>query len=80
MLIPNKNKDTLNNPIDSLDTEFLNSPKFLDWPKLSNKKIRNISCSRSTLSTYSKENCIDYDISVISLELEPKTWNYKVYK
>ena len=69
----NKYKDTLDDLIDSSDTESLDHPDSPNRPGLMNTKgSRNAPKSRNGLPTFLEEDCLDKDISITSLELIPK--------
>lgn len=70
--ISKKYKDILDDFIDSSNTESPNWSDFLDWPKLINKGLHNTFSSRGSLPTLSKEDYLDEDVLVLSLELAPK--------
>ncbi len=70
--IPNKYKDTLNDLIDSSDTESQDRPDSSDWSRLIDKKSCNTPRYRNSLQTLSKEACLDEDVSVMSLKPVPK--------
>ena len=82
MAIPNKYKDTLDDLIDSLDTEFPDQPEFPDQLGPFDKGTRNAPRSRgASLSLSEKEeDCLDDDVLVTSLKLSPKTRDSQVYK
>ena len=51
MIIPNKYNNTLDNFINSSETESQNQLDSVDWPILIDKGLRNASRSRSHLLT-----------------------------
>ena len=70
MAISNKNKDTLDDLINSLDTEFLNRPELI------NKEICNAPRSKNASPSLLEENCLDGNILVSSLKLAPKIQDF----
>ncbi len=70
--IPNKYKDTLDDLIDSSNTESQDRPNSSDWPGLIDKGLRNTSRSRNGSPTLLEEDRLDEDVPVTSLELAPK--------
>ena len=80
MAIPNIYKDTLDDLIDSLDINFLKQPDSPDWLESIGEGIRNVSMSKDASPNLSKENCLDKDIFIMSLQQAHKTWNFQVYK
>ena len=64
----NKYKNTLNNLIDSLDTESLDCPDFSNWLGLIDKRSRNTLKSRGSSSTFLEEDCLNEDVSIMLLE------------
>lgn len=80
VVIFNKYRDTLNNLIDNSDIEFPNWPDFPNWPGLIDKRSRNALRSRGGLSILSKEDCLDEDILVTSLEPVPKIQAFQVHQ
>ncbi len=70
--IPNKYKDTLDNFIDSSDTESPDRSDSPDRPGLIDKGSRNASRSRGSSPTLLEEDCLDEDVPVTSLEPTPK--------
>ncbi len=69
MAIPNKYKDTLNDLIDSSDTESQDWPDSPDRPGLIDKESRDAPRSRGGSPTLLEENCLDEDVP---LEPAPK--------
>ena len=80
--ILNKYKDTLDDLIDSLDTESPNQPESLDWLGPIDKGTRNVPRSRGTLPSFLEEekDRLDENIFVTLLELLPKIWDSRMYK
>lgn len=72
MAIFNKYYDIFDDFIDSSDTESSSQLKFLDWPKLIDKRTRNARKSKGTLPNLSKEDCLDENILVLLLGLMSK--------
>ena len=65
----NKYKDTFDDFINSSDIKFLNHPDFSNRSKLIDTKgSRNAPKFKDGLSTFSKKNCLDKDIPIMSLE------------
>ena len=67
--ILNKYKNTFDDLIDSLNTEFLDPPNFLKQPKIIDKRSRNALRSKNNLTTLSEKDYLDKNILVMSLEL-----------
>lgn len=65
MAISNKYKNTLDNFINNSDT------KSLDWPGLIDKGSHNMPKSKSSLTIFLEEYCLDKDISITLLEPIP---------
>ena len=80
MAIPNKSKNTLDNLIDSLDAKFLDHLDSPNWQELIDKRSCNIPKSRDGSPTFSKEDRLDEDISITSLEPAPTIWNFQVHQ
>lgn len=80
MIISNRYKDTLNDFIDSSDTEFSDWLESPNRPGPIDKGTHNALRSRSASPTLSEEDCLDEDILVTSLKLAPKTKNSQGYK
>ena len=78
--IPNKYKDTLDDLIDSLDTEFSDQPKSPNWPGPIDKRTRNAPRSRGASPSLLEEDRLDEVISVMALKRAPKTGDSQVYK
>ena len=80
--IPNKYRDTLDDLIDSSDTELPDQPESLVWLGLIDKGTRNVSRSGGApLSLLEKKkHCLNEDVLVILLELVAKTGDFQVYK
>ncbi len=72
--IPNKYKDTLDDLIDSSDTESQDRPNSPNRPGLIDKGSRNTPRSRGGSPTLSEEDRLDEDVPVTSLEPAPKIW------
>ncbi len=70
--ILNKNKDTFDDLIDSSNTKFPNWPDFPDRPRLIDKGSCNMLRSKSDSQTLSKEDCLDENVPITSLESAPK--------
>ena len=82
MAILNKYKDTLDDLIDSSDTESPNQPESPDRLGPIDKGTRNAPRSRGASPSLSEEeeDRLDKDVLVMSLKLVPKTWDSQVYK
>ena len=80
MVIPNKYKNTLDDLIDSLNTEFLDQPDSLNWSGFIDKGSHNTLKSRGGSSTFSEKDCLDKDISIILLEPAPKIQDSQVHQ
>ena len=78
VVIPNKYKHTLDDLIDSLNTEFTDQPKSPDQLGPIDKETYNAPRSRGALLNplEEKEDCLDKDIFVTLLELAPKTRDF----
>ena len=61
-VIPNKNKNTINDLIDSSDIEFQHQPNLINWLKQIDKRSRNAARSRGNLPTLSKKCHLDEDV------------------
>ncbi len=72
MAIPNKYEDSLDNLIDSSDTESQNRLDSPDRPGLIDKGSCNVLRSQSGSPTLSEEDCLDKEVLVTSLEPVPK--------
>ena len=72
--ISNKYKNTLNDIIDSLDTEFPDLSRLID------KETHNTPNSRNTSLSLLEEDCLNKDILVTALERAPKIWDFQIYK
>ena len=68
MAIPNKYKDTLDDLIDSSDTESSNYPDSSNRPELINKGSCNMPKSRNGSPMFLKDNHLDKNISITLLE------------
>ena len=73
MAISNKYNNTLDNLIDSSDTEFPDQLESLNWPRLTEKKTRNTPRSKNASPRLLEEDCLDEDVLVTALERAPKT-------
>ena len=73
--IPNKYKDSLDDLIDSSDTESPDQPESPDWLEPIDKGTCNVPRSRGASLSLSEEeeDCLDKDVLVTSLKLAPKT-------
>lgn len=82
MAIPNKYKDTLDDLIDSSDTESPDQPESPDRLGPIDKGTRNAPRSRGASPSLSEEeeDRLDEDVLVTSLKLAPKTRDSQVYK
>lgn len=80
VVILNKYKNTLDDFIDSLDTEFLSQPESLNQPEPIDKGTRNMGRSRGALTSLSEENCLNEDVLITLLGLTPKIQDVQVYK
>lgn len=69
MTISNRYKDILDKLIDSSDIESSDRAHSPDWPGLIDKGSRNTLRSRDGSPTLSKEDCLDNNVFVMSLEL-----------
>ena len=78
--IPKKYKDTLDDLIDSLDTESPDYPDSLNWPEQINKESHNMPKSRDGSPTFLEEDCLDKDILITSLKPAPKIQNSQVHQ
>ena len=80
--IPNKYKDSLDDLIDSSNTESLDQPGSPDRLGPIDKGLRNSPRSRGTSTSVSKkeEDRLDEDVLVTLLKLAPKTQDSQVYK
>ena len=78
--IANKYKATLNDLIDSPDTKSPSEPESPNRPESIDKETRNACRSESALPSFSGEDCLDKDISVILLGLVPEIQNSQGYK
>ena len=74
--IPNKYKDTLDNLIDSSDTEFPDQSEFPNWPEPIDKGTCNLLRCRDTSLSLLEEDCLDEYVLVTALEWAPKTRNF----
>ncbi len=72
MAIPNKYKDTLDDLIDSSDTESLDHPNSPNRPGLIDKGSRNALKFRGGSPIFVEEDRLDEDVSIMSLEPVPK--------
>lgn len=70
--ISNKNKNTLDNLIDSLDTKSLEYLDFLNQSRLIDKRSRNMPKSGGNILTFLKQDFFDVDVSITLLELAQK--------
>lgn len=68
-VILNRYKDTLDDLIDSSDSDLSDRSNSLDWPGLIDKGLCNTSRFKDGLSTFLKEHWSEDNISVILLEL-----------
>ena len=64
----NKYKKTLDNLINSSDIESSNYPDSPNWLRLIDKKSYNILKSRDSSPTFSKEDCLNKNVLITSLE------------
>ena len=80
--ILNKYKDTLDDLIDSLDTESPDQPESSDWLGPIDKRTCNVPRSRGASSSLleEEEDRLDKDVLVTLLKLAPKTRDSLVYK
>ena len=77
---PNKYKDTLNDFIDSSDTESLDHLDSPNWPGLIDTKgSRNVAKSRDNSPTFLNEDRLDKDISITLLEPAPKIQDFQLH-
>ena len=76
--IPNKYKNTLNDLKDSLDIESPDQSNSLNRPGLIDTKSRNVPKFRYGSPNFSKKDCLDENISIMSLEPAPKIWDFQV--
>ena len=67
-----KYKNTLNNLIDSKDTESADYLDSLNWPELIDKRSHNMLKSRDSSPTFLKKDYLDKNISIMLLESAPK--------
>ena len=74
--ISNKYIDTFDELIDSFDTKSSDHSDSPNWPRLIDKGLYNALKSKDGSSTFLKEDCLDEDISITSLELAPKIRNF----
>ncbi len=70
--ISNKYMDTLNDFIDSSDTESSDNPDSLNWPGLIDKRSCNALISRGGSPTFLEEDYFNEDVLITSLEPAPK--------
>ena len=80
MAISNKYKDTLNNLIDSSDTEFPDWPDSPDQPGLIDKRSCNAPRSKDNSPTFLEEDRLNENVPVRSLEPAPKIPASQVHK
>ncbi len=78
--IPNKYKDTFDDLIDSLDTEFPDQSNSPDRPELIDKGSHNMPRSRNDSLTFSEEDCLNKDVLVTLLDLTPKIQTSQVHQ
>ena len=76
----NKYKNTFDDLIDSLDIESLDHLDSLNWPGLIDKGSRNAPKSKDGSPTFLEKDCLDKDISIISLESTLKIWDFQMYQ
>lgn len=69
----NKYKNTFNDLINSSNTEF---PYYLNWLGLMNKRSHNIVKFKVNLPIFFKEDCLNKNVFVMSLELKLKIRNF----
>ena len=74
--ILNKYKNTLDNLIDSLDTEFLDYLDSRNRSRLIDKGLRNALKSRDGSPTFLEKDCLNENISITLLELAFKIQDY----
>lgn len=72
--IPNKCKNSLNDLINNLDTDFPN------WPKLINKGSRNAFRFESSPRRFLEGDCLNKDVIDKLLQLAPKIGDSQVYQ
>lgn len=72
MAIFNKYKNTFNNLVVSLNTEFLNQLNSRDWLRLIDKRIRNAPRYKDDSSPLLKKNYFDKDILIMLLKMSLK--------
>lgn len=75
----NRYKGTLDDLIDTSDIKSLAQPYSLDLPELIDKRLCNAFRSRNGSQTFSNEDCLNDDISVVLLELASTIRDSKVY-
>ena len=73
----NKYKDTLDNLINSLNTDPLDHTNSPNWLGLIDEGSRNTSKFRDSSPTFLKKNCLDEHILIILLEPTPKIQDSK---
>ena len=78
MAIPNKYKNTLDDLIDSSDTESPDQPKSPDQSGSIDKMIRNSPRLTGALLSLMGENCLDKDVSIMVLKRALKTQDSSV--
>ncbi len=78
--ILNKYKDTLDDLIDSSDTESPDRPDSPNWSGIFDKGPRNSPRSRDGSPTLLEEDCLDKDVLVTSLEPAPKIQASQVHQ
>ncbi len=80
MAIPNKYKNTLDDLIDSSDTESLDWPNSPNRPGLIDKGSHNAPRSKGGSPTLLEEDCLDEDVPITSLEPAPKIRTSQVHQ
>ena len=80
MVIFHKYKDTFDNLIDNSDTKSPDYPDSPNQPRLIDKRLRNAFKSRDCLPTFLKEDCLDDNISIMSLKLTSKIQDSQVHQ
>ena len=76
IVIFNKYKDTLNNLINNSDIKSPDYPDSPNWLGLIDKESCNGPKSRDGSPTFLKEDCLDKNILITSLEPTLKIWDF----
>ena len=69
----NRYKNTLDDLSDSLNIRSPDQPESSNWLELIDKEIENARRLRSALLDFLKKDCLDKNVSVMLLQIAPKT-------